>query len=350
MFNLFGILAYEIHVYSYYFYLSFLAFLFFILGAFLKGAKKFEINKSLFLLIFVYILSLLLSIAYTKDGIGLARTFLILITIYVCFNSTDLIYRCLKVFLYFAYFIGMVSFLVQLDLISSIWSRVADRNASIFFDPNFASAFLGLGALSSLITISHKYKKIISYLFLSIACFFTFSKAGALALFLSSIIYLTFYISLRYKLLLFTLLPIILFRIYHTIDLTMFRTEQGLNARDDLWKFSFNKVILEQNFLGFGNLGMQEILKKVGFENVSTHNYYFDSLLTYGLVPTVIIIIIMLIVMTRLIRAKDDTAIIVILLFIQSNSILISFGGIGYLSLILTLVAMHSMRISVRKL
>lgn len=127
------------------------------------------------------------------------------------------------------------------------------------------------------------------------------------------------------------------------IDLAMFRFEQGLNERDNLWSFTLDYIFKGQNFLGVGFDDIGKVLKLNGFSNSSTHNYYFDTLLTYGVVPLVLNIFISLNVLYTMFLKNSKYLPVFLFLLIQSNAILISFGGIGFLSALLSMLAATQM-------
>lgn len=338
-----GVIAYEIHLYGFYFIISF--FSFFILSLFVLFIKneKIKLNMVWIFILFFYILAYLISIIYNLDVLGLVRLLISFIVCLACMFFVKYIDEMFKLLTVVLFPIAIASLLIQFtNILSPIWDLTFGRNSSIFFDPNFASAFLGLAAIISLQHINHKIKYLFFIIF-SLACFFTFSKAGALALIFSIfLLYLRKFNILQF-LIFSTLFSSLVLFTYINSDLTMFRFEQGLNERDNLWNFVFNYVFQYQNFLGIGYDNLKLILNSHGFVNSSTHNFYFDTLITYGVLPFIMNLLLSLFIMIFMFINNSKHLASFFFLFVQSNSILISFGGMGFLSILLTLMAVSQM-------
>lgn len=339
-FLILGVLAYEIHLYDFYFLISGLSFAFLIIFFVVKDKKIINFSLFWFIILLFYYLSYFVSILLNNDLMGAFRVVISILVVLICFCIFDYTSLILKNLLFILLPILLITYLIQFtNLVFPFWDFTFYRNSSIFFDPNFASVFLGLGALIAL-TINNKNKiSIILFLLFSIGTFLTFSKAAIIALILSVSTFFLRRLSPLYSISILTFLSFILYFLFLVLDLTMFRVEQGLNERDNLWRFVFDYVFNNQNLFGIGYSNIKDVLAFNGFKNSSTHNYYFDILLTYGLLAFIFNIIFSLSVILVMFIKNSIYLPLFIFLFIQSNAILISFGGIGLLSVIITLLA-----------
>ncbi|WP_296238881.1 hypothetical protein [Psychrobacter sp. UBA5136] len=339
-----GVAAYEIHLYDYYFIISLIFFCFLSFFLLFNKSASFYVKPIWLVFYLFYIVTYITSIIYNLDFLGAGRLMVTIpatIIFLLGVSYIDLIFKSLIIVLLP---IPAITFLIQFtNYIDMYWSFTLLRNSSIFFDPNFASVFLGLGGLASIVYIKNIKLSYLLFLYFSLASFFTFSKAGIIALLLSLTIYFVRRFNPIYSIVAILGLTSVLFYVYFNIDLNMFRFEQGLNERDNLWRFVVDNIFINQNLFGVGVDEMGSVLIRNNFSNVSTHNYYFDTLLTYGLLPFFLNIILVISVLYSMFLKNSKYLPIFLFLVIQSNAVLISFGGISLLSALLTILALKQM-------
>lgn len=348
---LFGLMAYEANLYSFYIVLS-LSFviLLTIFNVIVNINAPFVLRTSVFWKVFIifFVLNYAISLTYNIDVVGIARLFGMIYISFIAILSLRKIDLIFEVLLYFLIVVLGVGYFIQFTVVLvPIWNLVYGRNASIFFDPNFASVFLGLGSFLSLIYLRYTSTKVILSSLFSVGVFFTYSKGGMLAL----IVGYFYYFFITFNRWTFLYLSMILFfgSIYvfdilglsTGLDLSMFRFEQGFNERDKLWQFSLDHIVENQNFFGIGAGNLVLHLRENGFTNVSTHSFYFDVLLSYGVLVFIANIVLAVSIALRMIRRKSKYLPLFLVLLINANSILISVGGFGLLSFLLTLLILN---------
>src|SRR5690606_33515295 len=134
---LIGILAYEDHLYDFYFYLSAI---FIILTSFFilkKNNTQFKFRPVCLVLILFYFLSFIISITYNGDLQGASRLAIIIFVFCVCILGVRIIDDFLYILLFLLLPVLIISYLIQFtSLLSFFWDFLYFRNSSIFFDPN----------------------------------------------------------------------------------------------------------------------------------------------------------------------------------------------------------------------
>lgn len=337
---IFGLIAYENNFYSLGLYnLLIVIQLFFVLLAIsIRNNLNISIDKYCFIFLLFYYFSFIVSIFFNLDLLSLFRFIIFpLVFIVAIYISGDY-------YFYFKYFIllnlipAFLNFIIFFNNGFLYWDLKYGRGTSIYFDPNFCAAILGLCAFLSLI-IFKRYGFILFIFFIS-SMFFTYSKsaifASALALIVFFGIKFKFYISFF----MFVLSTTIIYFLYSMLDLNMFRLEQGMNSRDDLWKFVFDTIFYKGNFLGIGVSNLAQNLSNNGFENASTHNNFMDILLQYGVISFFLIIMLSIYACIIGFYKKNILLIPFVFLLIMSSSITFTVGGLGILSLIYTVIFM----------
>ena len=130
--------------------------------------------------------------------------------------------------------------------------------------------------------------------------------------------------------------------IYQLVDsLPRYRLHQGMNNRDYLIDFFFQKI-LENPFSGFGMYDMKAILISSGLQNTSFHNYLLDYTFSYGLVVGVIIIILLVYGLVNLYIIEKKLSVLFLMLIINSFFVVYSIGGFNSLSIIFSLLLIYS--------
>lgn len=241
---------------------------------------------------------------------------------------------------------ALLSMLIQAGLIDW-WSLVHLRNASIFFDPNYAGAIF---ALSALVTIIYRRSLALPYLLLAIfvvALYLTFSRGSIIAFAAGGFVYAIFYAQARVAIMLaaiFTTIFLYLtwYLFVDQIDLLL-RVEQGLNSRDEFWLAVSNLVFIEKNYFGVGVDGLKDYFSSIGFTVSSSHSYMFDMLGAFGIPSVFLLLLILSLAFFKALLVKNKLLPIFILITVNSFAIAISFGGINFLSYIYTLIIAASL-------
>ena len=219
------------------------------------------------------------------------------------------------------------------------------RNASVFYDPNFAGMIFGSAFVVALKydKIDSKFKRALLLIILGLAVFFTGSRGTLLAIVLAIFIYIFIYkkIDISKKILLlltFLIFSAILLKYLYTID--FFRTYQGSNDRIEVWTLTI-KYILNHPFIGTGYLSIKNFLHSYGYILSSTHNSYLDFVFAYGIPCFLLYIFLICSILFKALKNKDKSNDVYILStifsIINANTILYSFGGVGICSLLYTL-------------
>ncbi|MCT8749301.1 hypothetical protein KZ479_11305, partial [Glaesserella parasuis] len=134
-------------------------------------------------------------------------------------------------------------------------------------------------------------------------------------------------------LVLFIILLVLCFK-FIDVDISMFRVEQGANFRDEYFYLVIDYVYNQNNFFGGGYETIGKLIKNAGYANSSTHNYYLDLLIANSVLTFIFLIPIISVVIVLGIKKRSMYFPVFITLFILSNTISISIGGIGILSFI----------------
>lgn len=334
----FGLLAYEFNLYYLDFYNLFiiLQLLFIFIAIIITKYINLNVGGYLFIYLIFYYFSFVISILVNLDFLSLFRfmvfPFVFVASIYI----SDRLNIYLKSFILVNIFPALLIFLVFFNGAFLFWDLKYGRGTSIYFDPNFCAAILGLSAFLSLIVF--KRYGLFLFLFYISAMFLTYSKSAIF----SSICALLIFLFLRYKL--YITLPMILFSsfvlfaLYSTLDLQMFRLEQGMNSRDNLWNFAFDIVINNAEYFGIGSSNLADKLLNNGFENSSTHNNFMDILLQFGVLPFVLIILLSIYTLIWGIYNRNILTCAFVFMLVMSLSITFTVGGLGILSLIYTIL------------
>lgn len=211
------------------------------------------------------------------------------------------------------------------------------RIASIFFDPNYFGTIASIGFILS---INRKGKYKIYALLNLIALYYSGSRAAMIALIFVVVIFFFYNKKISSKTILkFLLLGIITYiAIGFLADINFFRVYQGLSSRDYLWRLSF-ELILNEPIWGYGYGSVGDLIRSMGAENASSHNSYLDYIMTYGIPVFIVYMLIILKAAFSGVKNKLPQEITksIIFLLIVANSISINLGGLGALSLLLTL-------------
>ncbi|EQA04544.1 putative membrane protein [Glaesserella parasuis] len=334
-------LALEFHLFNWYMELSFAGFFLLMFYAFTRNSqiKLIRIEIDIYwLLLFCFSFSGMFFSVFNIDYIYFLKFILVTLVFYVCF----ILYHTKKdkllfyVFLSFSASCALISILLEIFKGSFMyWDFTFARNASIFFDPNYASAIFSTSIMLTFILINKFILKLMLGLLYLVAIIFTYSKAGVLAFvfgFCGYLYYRYSYKSIVY-LVLFIILLVLCFK-FIDVDISMFRVEQGANFRDEYFYLVIDYVYNQNNFFGGGYETIGKLIKNAGYANSSTHNYYLDLLIANSVLTFIFLIPIISVVIVLGIKKRSMYFPVFITLFILSNTISISIGGIGILSFI----------------
>lgn len=336
---LLSVISFEITLYPYYAFTSMIAFLSMLFFVFYHY-KINKINKNYWFIILSYIFFTLIISLYYFNSLGLIRSIFTFFSFYLCYLLVINKINFLKLYFYISLIPLFFSFLLQIRKDFFIWTFVDERNSSFMFDPNYCGAFFVSSALISLILFDKIKFKWIYFLLFSIGVLFTFSKGAILALLIGVLIYLYCNYYLKSLAYVFSFSGVILiFFLYSGFDFSLFRVDQGLNSRDGFLKAVLHHVFHNGNYMGGGDGVLEKLLEDNYFENHSTHNFYLDLLVTNGLIPLIIMMFLVGFIVFIGFKDRNIYLSLFVALFLASNSISISIGGIGILSLIFTFSA-----------
>ena len=96
---------------------------------------------------------------------------------------------------------------------------------------------------------------------------------------------------------------------------------------------------LKSPVFGYGYGTVEHYLQQSGFTNASTHNSFIDFGFSYGLICLALYIYLVARSLIRSIKNNNKGFVVPVLLFmiINSNTILYSFGGVGFSSILYTI-------------
>lgn len=298
----------------------------------------------------VHILSILLLISafFTsiKYGIityeGFFRTISVIVVFYVFYLFVPIIffnkiYKKIEFIMFLISFSAIIAILIKVR--GNFWGYIPveySRIASIFFDPNYFGTICAIGFLVSL------RKKLINIVIATICliALILSGSRGALISLCLTLVFVFFYKRkfdfLKFIYLVFLILTLYIF-VDYLIDIGFFRLHNLLSGREYLWRASF-KLIMQEPFWGYG-YDIARLLNMEGLVNSSSHNLYLDYILTHGILSFIVYLLIIIFSVYRGVKFGLEKRIVscVVLLLINSNSIVISLGGIGFLSLLFTI-------------
>lgn len=296
----------------------------------------------------IHIISLLLLISSFYSSISLSllnfrsflNTILLILSLYVFYLFIPLLIkeklnRTLDLVLIFISIVSLIGIFIFIRGSILGYYPIYGRAASFMFDPNYYGSFAAIGVVLSM-------KKNRKYLFLGfiniIGLYFSGSRGAMLSLALSIVIGYFFHKGNKFKkFIVYLLIIALLFGMVFLLNkLGFFRSYQGTSGRDNLWQTSF-ELIRSQPLWGYGNFS--SAFQGLGIGYSSSHNGLIDLALRYGLIPLLIYIIIIIKSFFKGVRNNVPIRIVltIILLSVNMNTIVISLGGIGGLSLIYTI-------------
>lgn len=215
------------------------------------------------------------------------------------------------------------------------------RMSSIIFDANYFGSMCSIAILLSLIILKKKSLQVVTIILNGIALYYSNSRGATLALAFAILFYYTFVYKFSIKKFFIVFITCIVgFISFEYLEANnYFRLNQGLNSRDFLWEIA-GDLLSKNPLTGYGKSSIDTLLRSNGATNGSTHNFLLDFAISYGLISLFFYVCIIFQTSFRGFVSKNkDFLLIFIFLIINSNSINMSIGGLGFNSLIFTIVA-----------
>ncbi|HIR75106.1 TPA: O-antigen ligase family protein [Candidatus Ventrenecus avicola] len=361
---LISLLAYENHLYSYYTYTQAILFalLFLATAIILKNKaymKEFTNNLKHNLVIIplfiIMILSTLLSLLFF-DYASFSSIFIVLLYIIntiTLFLVLPIYFRNNQKFsdnfirLYLILIIPIIIFGIILYFNNGFlgYSLEGNRSGSIYFDSNFFSIISALPC-ALIFRIKRKKSNKIALLLIFLLSLSGIIVSGSRGTMLSLVICLIYYIFIKYsnkniikKGLLVSIVIIAAIMFFKNIEnIPFLRLDQGSHGRSEMIIYALN-YLQGSPIFGYGFDSISSVLREAGFANSNTHNSLVDFAFRYGYIALIIYLIILLRAFFKSNSNKNKLHInlLLILLYVNMNTILYSFGGVGLPSMALTL-------------
>lgn len=348
----FGMSAYEIHLYSnYYFHLSFIGSLFIYMAMIinrenLKDHPKMGhilLTNALMVFLPISLLYQIMENGYMDYSFLLKTASIILVINIVYFAMSQ---RDLRSILHYCFVITFPLAILNIAIFIEgrvlFWDKVDMRGASVFFDPNYFAVFNALAIFYVAILQRNRlvYRSVILAI-LTLSIYFTFSKTGLFALLIS---FITYVIIKKMKkgeharLLLYSALAfvslMVAFPYFMKIpSANLFRFYMGLGGRLELWRMGI--AAMREDILGlmFG----RGILIDTLSTSASFHNYIIEYTIFYGILFMIPILGVCTYAFLKYMMKSPETFFLFLLMFLFSNLIVISIGGMSILSLIFSI-------------
>lgn len=263
----------------------------------------------------------------------------------ICNKYEKIERKICNTFIYLCFAFSVVSVLIKLGSGSFLgYGLVQVRNASIFYDPNFAAMILGTGFVLNIKNNFMKSKLLKTCLgtVIGFAVFLTGSRGTLLSILIAIFLYIFIYKKMKFykKILLVVFFMIIAFygmNFLNSID--FFRTYQGSNKRIEMWTFTVSHI-LKNPITGYGYQSVATFLHNNNFTNASTHNSYVDYAFAYGIPSFILFIYLIVSILFAALKNKkeenDKYIMTTLFAIINANTILYSFGGVGISSFLFT--------------
>lgn len=218
------------------------------------------------------------------------------------------------------------------------------RSPSIFFDANYAGAIFTVSSIYYISEYSRDNRKLLVYAVVNTLGVLTTGSRGALVSLVIGIVSIFFLkeskVGIFKKIIIIAILLICIYIGYRILlDFGYLRVSQGSSGRIEMWQYII-KIISDNPVTGFGYGSTNEILASGRFTNGSSHNAYLDYISMYGIPVFIIYATIIIKSILKEIFSMNCKASIVccsICLLANAMTISINFGGLGILSLLLTL-------------
>lgn len=265
--------------------------------------------------------------------------YFLLLPIYLSYNN-EIEKKLFKLIIFFVEIVSVFGILLYFKNGLLGYYLEGKRSGSIYFDPNFFSVVSAIALMLSMSIDFNKVTKIIIFI-ISILSIIVSGSRGTM---LSLLICLLYFIFMNNKKNILKKIFIFIFSaiffigvIYFLSKFGFWRMHQGTNGRVEMLIYAFNKI-KESPLVGFGFDSVTFLLKKDGFVNTNTHNSLVDNLLRYGVPCTIVYIFIIVKSAWNgfFVQRKQWLNLLMIFLLVNMNTILYSFGGVGFVSMLLT--------------
>lgn len=263
----------------------------------------------------------------------------------ICNKNKKIENKIISIFIRLCLILSLTSIFIELSNGKFLtYKFVSYRNASVFYDPNFAAMIFGtcFFILLKNNNIKNKLLKFIYLTLIGITIFLTGSRGTMVSIIMTIFIYIFIYNKMKFgkKMFVGILFCIVAFLfIRHLFFIDFFRIYQGSNYRIDMWVLTI-KEIIRQPLFGHGYEAIKTFLNTNGYMYASTHNSYIDFAFAYGLPCFLLYIYLIISLLIRAIKSKKTISekYILVMLFsmINANTILYSFGGVGISSVLFT--------------
>lgn len=303
-------------------------------------------NKLTIILFFSLMISSFLSslitgrIAYSDIVSSISTGLSIIIFFVLIPNRLDDIEKNYKYILFLISSSSVIAILMQnFNLTFGHTQSIPYRMSSIFFDANYFGSMCVVAIFLTIFLIKNSVFEVFLLLINILALYYSNSRGATLALIVAVVVYYLFTKKKNIKFIfvfslisIFFLVMLILLEEYN-----FFRIYQGLNSRDFLWQIAFDLISLHP-FVGYGKSSIDFLLRNAGALNGSTHNSLLDFTIAYGIINLGIYLLIILTAVIRGMKKEDKRLLVLVFFFlINSNSINMSLGGVGFNSLIFTI-------------
>ncbi|MGS1118017.1 O-antigen ligase family protein [Castellaniella sp. UC4442_H9] len=119
-------------------------------------------------------------------------------------------------------------------------------------------------------------------------------------------------------------------------DLFAMRAFHGSSGRMDMWTYALRFVFENGNYIGVGVGRLAGVMHAGGFLHSSTHNFFLDSMIEYGVTYVLLLLTLLGYALWVGFHKNVRQFPVLVFLFVSSNFIVISVGGIGLLSFMYT--------------
>lgn len=314
-------------------------------------SKKMFSNPVIFVLTFLMIISTIVSLLQPNEifsTIFMVVAYIINIYFYFVLLPTyfkeNIVFEN-KLFKYIVFLITLISlFGLVLYFKNGLLGYYLEggRSGSIYFDPNF---FAVVSLIACILSLKCDFSKKMKFL-IFIVSILSIIASGSRGTMLSFFICIVYYVFVKFpnknvfkKYSIIVLSSVALFCLYNYLNKIGFlRLYQGSNGRTELLKYSFSKI-KESPFFGFGFGSISELMHSGGFRVTSSHNSLVDLMLRYGIPTFIVQIYIIAKAFFKNLSKKSDltVSLLMIVLLVNMNTILYSFGGVGFPSMMLTI-------------
>lgn len=357
-----ALFAYEVHLYTFYSYIQIILFsLLFLVMLLLMKNKAYKIeflrnlkkNFSIFWLFSLMILSTLMALLFFDYAsistiaiviLYILNTITIFLALPIYFrNNPKFATRFIR--LYTALIVPIIIFGIILYFRDGLFGYYLEgnRSGSIYFDSNF---FAIISAIPCALIFKQKiFSKPVS-IFLAITSLSGILVSGSRGTMLSLVICMVYYIFIKFpnkkiikKILLMSIIIIASIFFFKNLEnISFLRLDQGSHGRSEMIVFAL-KELKKSPLFGYGFNAISTMLKNGGFSNSNTHNSLVDFAFRYGYPATFLYILLLFKAFIKSNTNKDKIYInlLLILLYVNMNTILYSFGGVGFPSMALTL-------------